>query len=264
MDKFTEVKIALTPDQTLETRYAANCTELRPKRLTQHHAQIFVGDGVSKKLKSSLIQKFCKDNGCEFCTECKKINENRHPFVIWLNQEKSYTLEDIEPIFEKTKFKSESNQDTFFIIENAQNLSDVCSNRLLKTLEEPENGYYFILLTNNINFILPTIRSRSIVVDAGSELGSNDSTLSIFFKNENLNANEFLDYLYKNSIDERMTSKILEEILIYWINENKKSQSKKKFELINLFSDGFKNLPMPGGSKLFWKNIYTKYSLIAR
>ena len=47
------------------------------------------------------------------------------------------------------------------IIDEAQTMMPVIANSLLKTLEEPIENVYFILITHDIHALLPTIRSRS-------------------------------------------------------------------------------------------------------
>ncbi len=50
------------------------------------------------------------------------------------------------------------------IIEEAEALSIEAANALLKILEEPPNQTVFILLARSVSAILPTIRSRSVVI----------------------------------------------------------------------------------------------------
>lgn len=57
----------------------------------------------------------------------------------------------VKPIFAKKKI---------FIIKNIDNSMEAAQNKLLKTLEEPPKDVIFILTCNNINLVLPTIRSR--------------------------------------------------------------------------------------------------------
>jgi DNA polymerase-3 subunit delta' len=49
-----------------------------------------------------------------------------------------------------------------FIVRRADELSTAAANALLKTLEEPRSGTYFILLTSRGERLLATIRSRSL------------------------------------------------------------------------------------------------------
>lgn len=49
----------------------------------------------------------------------------------------------------------------FFIILEAESLREEAENAILKLLEEPREHYHFILLSDNVGAILPTIRSRA-------------------------------------------------------------------------------------------------------
>ena len=48
------------------------------------------------------------------------------------------------------------------IIDNAERLSEIVQNKLLKTLEEPYPGTVIILATDNKESLLPTVRSRCV------------------------------------------------------------------------------------------------------
>ena len=49
---------------------------------------------------------------------------------------------------------------TAIVIKNFEEVTEECSNSLLKTLEEPQENLIFLIHTRNENLILPTIRSR--------------------------------------------------------------------------------------------------------
>ncbi len=51
--------------------------------------------------------------------------------------------------------------DRFFIITPADAMNDAAQNALLKSFEEPHPYCHFLLLTENPNLLLPTIRSRA-------------------------------------------------------------------------------------------------------
>ena len=53
----------------------------------------------------------------------------------------------------------------FIIISDAHLMNDEAQNALLKSLEEPPDGIIFILTTNNINALLPTILSRCRIIN---------------------------------------------------------------------------------------------------
>lgn len=54
-----------------------------------------------------------------------------------------------------------------FIIRRAEELSISAANAILKTLEEPHRGTYFILLTEKVERLLPTILSRTLPIRFG-------------------------------------------------------------------------------------------------
>ena len=51
--------------------------------------------------------------------------------------------------------------DRYIIIRPAEKLSDVAANAFLKNLEEPNDKVHYILITNHLSKILPTILSRA-------------------------------------------------------------------------------------------------------
>ncbi len=53
---------------------------------------------------------------------------------------------------------------TIAIIQDADTMTHHAQNRLLKTLEEPPGGSILFLLSNNAEHLLPTIRSRCVLV----------------------------------------------------------------------------------------------------
>lgn len=58
--------------------------------------------------------------------------------------------------------KSQNNNAKVYIIEGADKMNISASNTLLKFLEEPEEDIYSFIITNNIDNILDTIKSRCI------------------------------------------------------------------------------------------------------
>ncbi len=69
-------------------------------------------------------------------------------------------VKEIEALKEKFKTKSIYDKKRIYIIDGAEKLNDSSSNKLLKFLEEPEQGIIAILLTNNKNKVINTIISR--------------------------------------------------------------------------------------------------------
>jgi DNA polymerase-3 subunit delta' len=96
-------------------------------------------------------------------SNCRQLKHHEHHSAYWLKPHKAtYLVEDLALLFEITHFARTHEQPCFFIIEQAELLSTTCANKLLKLLEEPSEGYFFILTTTQPLKILPTIASRCV------------------------------------------------------------------------------------------------------
>ena len=213
---------------------------------------------------------FCKKNICNTCIICSQIRQNAHPSFIWLKPEKQYTLDQIEVIFKTVSLNVNYNEQFFIIIEHADALTQACSNKLLKSIEEPPTGYYFIFLTSRKEAILPTIRSRCIITLLHSdETTINDesdtvSTLTKLFTNiNNANPVNFLRLIDKANINERDCVDIVDSLINYWSNKCKKSLLEQDIEeynnacrILNNLNNALQKPPMPGSSKIFLKNLF--------
>ena len=67
---------------------------------------------------------------------------------------------EIDLIFSRSHLKSFAGGAKVFIIWNMQQLDNYGQNKLLKLLEEPLNNTFFILITESLDSLLPTIISR--------------------------------------------------------------------------------------------------------
>ncbi len=85
-------------------------------------------------------------------------------FVI-RNEGKEIKADQISFLLDKIKTKPILSKYLFYIINDAEHLNTFASNKLLKTIEEPNNGVIGMLITDNIGKILPTIKSRCEIVN---------------------------------------------------------------------------------------------------
>ena len=117
------------------------------------------GKHTLARLLSAAI--LCSTHGpCLNCAVCRKVMENTHPDVI--------TVEDPEHKNVAVKIVRQFREDVFVRPNEAeykiyllpQELGIEGQNALLKILEEPPSYGVFILLTENPEKLLPTIRSR--------------------------------------------------------------------------------------------------------
>ena len=109
-----------------------------------------------KKVEKSNLDTFPQslillgDKGCGKHTLCNFIAQHLNIEMVMLDSK--LEKEDIEEIINRP-------YPTLYIIE-ATNLSTKFQNSLLKTLEEPFTGSYFIIICENLTSLLPTLVNR--------------------------------------------------------------------------------------------------------
>ena len=93
-----------------------------------------------------------------------------HPDIFVLHTDKvMYTKSDIVSIQEHIQSTSQLSNYKIYIIDAAEKMNSAAANSLLKTLEEPENNVVAFLISQNVNLVLPTIKSRCQVIQISSE-----------------------------------------------------------------------------------------------
>ena len=252
--------------------------------ITSSQTHLFVGNQLTERITRELQNILCRLNQTEscFCNTCQKIKRGDHPSVITINPEKEYKLQDLNVIFDKTRFALDDGTYFFFVLKNAHLLTQVCANKLLKTLEEPPPGYIFFLETNNLHSILPTIRSRSHIHNIKSELDDGFlHPLLTFFVDSTKQNDPFLfeQELRNKKPTERETVELAHELINLIrkriIDAQKNNQSyleierlehdKKFMHLKNIqahLDKTIKKPPAPGGALLFWKKLFMTYPRI--
>lgn len=240
--------------------------------LLHHQAHLWISDQTTldQRVTQQLQQIFCKNNHCTSCSNCLQIQQKQHPCVIYAAAQNSYTLEDIDILLEQTKFKLGNNEHIFFILPNAQELTAACSNRLLKTIEEPYPGYHFILLATRTDTILPTIRSRCLVQEfkhQHQDFAYQEIT-QMFIDQNFANPLQFLKLIDKHEIDHHSSKDIVDALISHFYQHLQRlhKQPMLDFAAMNtqldfllLLKQQLAILPVQGSSKLFWKNMYLQF-----
>jgi DNA polymerase-3 subunit delta' len=104
---------------------------------------------------------------CGKCHSCKQALSGNQPDIITLTHEKPGVIgvEDIRlQINQDVYIMPYSSTYKIYIINEAEKMTPQAQNALLKTLEEPPEYVVILLLTSNVNALLPTIISRSVVL----------------------------------------------------------------------------------------------------
>lgn len=137
------------------------------------HAYILNGQrGSGKKMLARLFAMTlqCESNGSDPCGECRsciQANNGNQPDIITVKHEKpsSISVDDIRTqVNGDIMIKPYSSPYKVYIIPEADLLTVQAQNALLKTIEEPPEYAVILLLTENADSLLPTIRSRCVML----------------------------------------------------------------------------------------------------
>lgn len=145
------------------------------------HAYIFAGeDGAGKTLLANAFAMALQCeivahnpetpaeqlNSCGKCKSCLQAASDNQPDIIHVTHEKvSIGVDDIRiQVNNDIQIKPYSSPYKIYIIDEAEKLTEQAQNALLKTIEEPPEYAVVMLLTNNINALLPTILSRCVTL----------------------------------------------------------------------------------------------------
>lgn len=137
------------------------------------HAYIIQGERASGKefianIFAMTLQ--CERQGsdpCMECHSCKQALTKNHPDIIRVTHEKPNTIsvDDVRTqINSDVAIKPYSSPYKIYIMNEAEKMTQQAQNALLKTLEEPPEYAVILLLTTNMNSLLPTILSRCVVL----------------------------------------------------------------------------------------------------
>jgi DNA polymerase III subunit delta' len=104
--------------------------------------------------------------GCGTCSDCARARRHRHPDVHYIVPEGlvipvDVIREAVIPEADRPPFESPYK---VFVVEEADRMNDAAQNALLKTLEEPLSDTVFILISDNEEELLDTLRSRCRIV----------------------------------------------------------------------------------------------------
>ena len=139
------------------------------------HAYILNGErGSGKKMLANLFSMSLQcqnrdENGdaCGKCQSCRQAVSGNQPDIIRVTHEKPGTIsvDDIrEQVNNDIVIKPYSSRYKIYIIPEADLMTVQAQNALLKTIEEPPEYAVIMLLTENAETLLPTIRSRCVMM----------------------------------------------------------------------------------------------------
>lgn len=105
---------------------------------------------------------------CQQCHSCKQALSGNQPDIIRVTHEKPNTIgvDDIRTQLNRDiAIKPYSSPRKIYIIQEGEKMTAQAQNALLKTLEEPPAYAVILILTTNVDALLPTILSRCVVLN---------------------------------------------------------------------------------------------------
>ena len=108
--------------------------------------------------------------GCGVCTTCQRVLAGNHPDVDWLlpdSKAGTISVDSARACHVRQAHAPYEGKAYVVIVDPADALGEGAGNALLKTIEEPRPGIHFLLLTTNLQGMLPTILSRALPVRVG-------------------------------------------------------------------------------------------------
>lgn len=153
-----------------------------------------------------------------------------------LNPTTSISIADVRKILQTVALKPYGGGERLIIINNIEKATPEASNALLKILEEPPAGNFFILVTKNENKLLPTIVSRCQIITDNHKTNGNliDTGKSIKSLQEILQSSAgkriLLSQKLGNSREESI--KLLEDLIVTLENLLHKPDKEIKLTLL--------------------------------
>lgn len=136
------------------------------------HALLIMGaDGVGQE---QLAREMVKDLMCEseqaaacgHCHSCQLMRAETHPdFRILDGEASSIKVDQVRLLVKQINQKPQVGQTKVVLITHAQAMNVNAANAVLKALEEPASRTYFVLTSSQSTSLLPTIRSRCLLVN---------------------------------------------------------------------------------------------------
>lgn len=153
---------ALLGNHRLKENLTASLSRGRASHFYLISGQLGSGRKTLAKLLSAALVCTGEQKPCLSCSHCRKAMANSHPDIITIDDtEKRYVPVELVRYARSDIYiqPNEANRKVY-LFPRAQDMLPPAQNALLKVLEEPPAYGVFLLITDNPEKLLPTIRSR--------------------------------------------------------------------------------------------------------
>lgn len=118
---------------------------------------------AAEYLASAAVCTAAGDRPCGVCSGCRKAREKIHPDIIrvsLLDGKREIIVEQVRQLRADAYIRPNEAMRKVFIIDPAQAMNASAQNAMLKVLEDGPAYLSFLLLTDDVQQLLPTVRSR--------------------------------------------------------------------------------------------------------
>ena len=117
------------------------------------------------KLMAATLACTSKEKPCLACAACRRFEELAGGNVLVYPRTDRIKKDDVLDLLREVGYKSFEHGDKVAVLRDADRMDANTQNKLLKTLEEPPAGVVFFLLASNAEKLLPTVRSRTRLLE---------------------------------------------------------------------------------------------------
>ncbi len=143
-----------------------------------HHAYLISGPAHVGKTTLAMqvaqaVNCTADDPPCRACEACTRVGAGAHADVSTIKVDPEATegartvisIDAVKDLIASAHLKPYEGRTRVYIVQGADRLSQDAANALLKVLEEPPPDVLLLLLTDNPDGVLPTIRSRCQLIE---------------------------------------------------------------------------------------------------
>lgn len=137
------------------------------------HAYIISGEVdsgkkmIARAFATTLQCEEGKSSPCNKCQSCIQAASGSHPDIVEVTHEKAdiITVDEIrEQLINSMSVKPYKGRYKVYIVPDAHLMNAAAQNAILKTIEEPPEYGVILLLTSNLDKLLPTVQSRCVLL----------------------------------------------------------------------------------------------------
>lgn len=173
-----------SPEIPEQTRRAVNtlasCGKLPQTVMLTGSSELMRAKCASELANAVLCSNLQNGSPCLKCSDCIKVKANSHPDIINVFPEKdkkNVSKEQIDKLVTGTLYLAPNEAvNKVYIFPDANSLSPIIQNALLKSIEEPPEFVMFIFLCEQREKMLTTIISRCVEFHLGDTLSAKTKT----------------------------------------------------------------------------------------